>query len=204
MPYTFPGCGAPWEADMAEIAVQAKRRKGTSGLFNTNGVRLSARDRKRLRAGNTRRSAARFVFSWTALMLGLASCYVALFYVPSIVPVHKYISISEPGRADPRLEADGVLAPYLALFKMRRAYVRAGQTLSVQYRNAGDAPIDLVVTQCRRAAVMEVFRCQPVSVREFTVGEASGARTFRVVESGFYHFTEHTTSPDYRIIWKRG
>lgn len=189
---------------MAEVAVQAKRRKGVSGLLKTDDVRLSERDKKRLRDSYTRRSAARFVFSWAALTIGIISCYVAMFYVPSIVPVHKYISISEPGRADPRLDKEGVFAPYLTLFKMRRAYVRAGQTLSVQYRNAGDAPIDLVVTQCRRAAVMEVFRCQPVSVREFTVGEASGARTFRVVESGFYHFTEHTTSPDYRIIWKRG
>ena len=189
---------------MVEVAVQTKRRKGASGLFNTNDVRLSARDRKRLRAGYTRRSAARFVFSWAALMLGLASCYVAMFYVPSIVPVHKYISISEPGRADPRLDADGVFAPYLALFKMRRAYVRAGQTVSVQYRNMGDAPIHLVMTQCQRAVVIEVFRCDPVSVKDVTVGGTSGARSFRIGESGFYHFGERTASSDYRIIWKRG
>jgi|GEM_PF-2542596 len=189
---------------MAEIAIQAKRRKGASGLFKTDNVRMTAREKKRLRAGHTRRSAGRILGSWAALMLGLASCYTAMFYVPSILPVHKYIALSEPGRADPRLEADGVLAPYLAMFKMRRAYMRSGQTVSVQYRNLGTGALDLTITQCRRAPVIEVFRCTPVSAKTTTITDRSGTRSFSIGESGFYYFSTTTTSDSYRILFKRG
>ena len=193
---------------MGRVAVDIKRRRKAAGLFSTENVNLKRREWKRLSEG--RMSTSRFIFSWMALFAGLASCYTAMHYAPSLIGKNDLLAISTRDAASGKLDVsnENVLAPYLKLFDLRRAYMRKGQTIIAQYENPRGMDVDLHITKCRQAPVIEVFNCEPVGQQVVTIRDKSGAREFRVADSGFYYFNEAVRrgedDGDYRIVWRRG
>ena len=190
---------------MTKIVSETRRNSKAKGLFQTGQVKMSRKDARRMRQSYTRKSVGRFVSSWAALSLGLASCYVAMFYVPSLINVKKALAISTPESQSARLDhrKDNVLTPYLKMFEMKRAYMRAGQSLNAQYNLPRGQQLDLEIVKCRSAVVVEVFRCDPVGVQRISLAAGTGAHQIRIPESGFYHFQEVGSATDYRVVWKR-
>ena len=181
------------------------KRSRRAGLLSTHGVEVSRADMKR----HQRQSwgTGRLLGSWAALMLGGFSCYTAMHYAPSLFGFGKLVDVGGSERESGRfaMSEDGVLAPYADLFKLRRTYLRAGQTLNAQYESRSGAPIDLVVVKCANRPVVEVFHCQPVGRSEVTVRDRSGSREFRFAEAGFYHVAEAAPADaTYQVVWRRG
>jgi len=193
---------------VARVAVDIKRRRKAAGLFTTENVNLKRREWKRL-SGN-RMGPMRFVFSWVALLVGLFSCYTALHYVPSLIGKADLLAISTNDSASAKLdvENDNIFSPYIKIFDLRRAYMRSGQSIQAQYDMPRGMAIDLHITKCRTAPVIEVYNCDPVSSQVVTITDTSGAREFMVSEAGFYYFDEvvkrGNPNDDYRIVWRRG
>ena len=178
-----------------------KRRRVASGLMSTYDVDVSGRDLRRHR--QSAMGPARFVGSWMALMLGLFSVYTAVHYIPAF----RSADVVESGqeRSDVLLAVDDrhPFTPYLDHLQMKRTYVKPGSSLSVQYRTDGK-PVDLFITQCRNIPVVEVYRCNPVAIREVNVRDTSGRREFVFLEGGFYHFSEQSEDDArYRVVWRR-
>jgi hypothetical protein len=153
---------------------------------------------------------ARFVFSWLALLIGLFSCYTAIHYVPSLIGKSELLAVSTRDTASAKLDVDkeSFFAPYIKIFDLKRAYMRQGQTIQAQYEMPRGMTIDLHITKCRNAPVLEVYNCEPVGSEVITIRDRSGAREFRVSEAGFYYFDEvikrGNADADYRIVWRRG
>ena len=164
-------------------------------------VEVSDRDLKRHKQGAM--GPARFVGSWLALSLGLFSAYTAMHYVPAFRSSD--VVESSRDRSDALMSVDDShpFTPYLDHLQLKRTYVKPGSTLSVQYRTDG-TPVDLFITQCRNIPVVEVYRCDPLAVREVNVRDTSGRREFQFREGGFYHFSEHASEDArYRVVWRR-
>ena len=100
-----------------------------------------------------------------------------------------------------------ILSPYSKLFELKRGYFGAGQIVTAQYQAPADAHIELTLTRCKRAVVLEVFQCFPAEVQTVDITDTSGARKFTLPLSGFYYLQEKVTlsreDDDYRIVWRR-
>ena len=186
---------------MAVFKLPVKKRRVASGIMSTHNVDVSGRDLRRHRQGAM--GPGRFVGSWLALMLGLFSAYTAMHYVPAFRSTD--VVESRQDRSDALLAVDDghPFTPYIDHLQLKRTYVKPGSTLSVQYRTDG-TPVDLFITQCRNIPVLEVYRCDPVAVREVKVTDRSGRREFRFQDGGFYHFSERSVDDArYRVVWRR-
>lgn len=179
----------------------------------------SRHDERALAAGNMRhgkRSApmgsGRMLGTAVSLILGLALCFAALHYVPTLLrPSQTIDSLASPSTKSVleidrnRLQRFGV---YAQSFLLRRTYLRRGQGLMVHYSLPEGATLDLHINQCRRMFIVEVFHCTPVSQQTVTIeNEVGGQRALKFSEPGFYHFDETVTLKDpdgkYRLVWVR-
>ena len=186
---------------MAVFKLPMKKRRVNSGLMSAYDVDVTGRDIRRHQQGTM--GPARFVGSWIALLLGLFSVYTAIHYIPAFRSVD--VVESEQSRSDVLMDVDDShpLTPYLDHLQLKRTYVKPGSTLSVQYRTDGK-PVDLFITQCRNIPVLEVYRCDPIAVREVNVRDRSGRREFQFLNGGFYHLSEKAgDDARYRVVWRR-
>ncbi|WP_409434052.1 hypothetical protein ACJ3XI_05995 [Litorimonas sp. RW-G-Af-16] len=151
------------------------------------------------------------MFSGLSLTFGAMMCYVALHYVPAFTSTHKVLSFSNGDTSAARLQnrnpVQKLLGPYADAFSLKRTYLRAGQSIQVQYAIPAGAKMDLNIVQCRRLWVIEVFTCQTVSRKHVEVTKKVGTETFRFQDTGFYFFDETVTlgekGKDYRVVWTR-
>jgi len=183
-----------------------KRRYKKIGGFHAEYIDKSAiKKRKSMGLGRTFSSA-------TTLIIGGALCYVALHYIPAYLGLNKVLSFSDLDTSSsvaPETSQWATLSSYADAFRIKRTYLRSGQTIQAQYAIPEGAKLDLVIQRCRPAFIVEIFKCQVINEETAHIrNDKLGTQRFRFPESGFYRFDERVTlnpdnAEDYRVIWSR-
>lgn len=191
---------------MALFGMDMKKRRKTIGGFHAQYIdKGSGKKRRSMGLGRTFGSA-------TTLIIGGAMCYVALHYIPAYLGLNKLLSFSDMDTTSsvaPESSQWAALSSYADAFRIKRTYLRQGQTIQAQYALPAGAKLDLVIQRCRPAFIVEIFNCQVISEETARVtNDKDGAQRFRFPEAGFYRFDEKVTlAPDnvknYRVIWSR-
>lgn len=180
--------------------------KGRIGGFHAEYLN----DKVQLRS-NKRMGLLRTTLSAASLMFGMTMIYVGLHYIPAFVNTSKVLKLSSNmTMSDYERESifGPIVGPYIDNLKLQRTYIRAGQSIEVQYSLPKGGKADLEIFQCRRLWIVEILKCQVVGSDKVSVGRrASGKHRFTFTGEGFYHFRETVTdvkpNEQYRIVWKR-
>ena len=183
-----------------------KRRHKRVGGFHAEYIDKGAlKTQKSMGIGRTFGSA-------TTLIIGGAMCYVSLHYVPAYLGLNKILAFSDLDTSSsvaPESSQWAALSSYVDAFRIKRTYLKSGQTIQAQYALPEGAKLDLIIQRCRPAFVVEIFNCQVISEETAQVtNDKDGTQRFSFAESGFYRFDEKVTlSPNnvknYRVIWSR-
>lgn len=186
------------------------RRKTNIGGFHAEYLndRTAIRQRKQM-------GFLRSIFSGLSLLFGGGMIYVALHYIPAFVQPKQVLQFATGDSAslktydfDRKSKAHDIFGPYIKLFHLDRAYMKPGQKINIKYDLPKGAYAQLNIIQCRRAWIVEVFKCDVVSQFDTRTKRQSGVESFALKEGGFYHFKQNVTDvPDgepYRIVWQRG
>ncbi|MEP3891688.1 MAG: hypothetical protein ABJN69_14615 [Hellea sp.] len=191
---------------MALFGMDIKRRKKSIAGFHAQYIDKSSGKRRRsMGLGRTFGSA-------TTLIIGGAMCYIALHYIPAYLGLNKILSFSDMDTTSsvaPESSQWAALSSYADAFRLKRTYLRQGQTIQAQYALPAGAKLDLIIQRCRPAFVVEIFNCQVISEETArVVNDKDGTQRFRFPKSGFYRFDETVTlAPNnvknYRVIWSR-
>lgn len=190
---------------MAMFGLKISRRKKSTGTFHVDTLSRQPNKKKPFSLGRVFGSAL-------TLSVGGFLCYTALHYVPAYVSTAKILSFSNVDTSATRLASHNnrtALRAWRELFTIRRAFVRAGQTIQVQYALPEGTELQLVITQCERAFIIAVFKCVPVSSQTIKIAKKTiGTREFVFDKSGFYDFDDiiiqkSANVSDYQVIWRR-
>ncbi len=141
--------------------------------------------------------------------------YVAMHYIPAFVQpkqVLKFATGDAPAMNtydfDRKSKLYEFFGPYIKLLHMDRAYMKPGQSINIKYDLPKGAHAQLDIVQCRRAWVIEIFKCDVVSQFTTKTKRQSGVESFELKQGGFYHFRETAigipAGEPYRIVWERG
>ena len=159
-------------------------------------------------------SNSRLAGTFLSLIFGLGICYSSFFYVPAYFDSeqvlggasHETVTLDD-GEKDTR----GMFTAYLDVFKLRRGYIKAGQTLRVDYTLSADTALDLVIKHCKAPVIVEVFYCQSTSDQSVQVEQTGkGYKTFLMRQPGFYYLDQNVKNLDgtdavkpYEVVWSR-
>lgn len=154
---------------------------------------------------------------WTARLIKMsilgALGFTAVSYLPAFINTASFANITNHDRSAARLNEKSqknlVKKTFYKVANLRQAYMRAGQSVQVQYYLPEDASLELVITHCKRSPILEAFSCVPYKTENLTVAENTiGSRNFMLEKSGFYKFS-HTVvrkSADtayQNVFWRR-
>jgi len=191
---------------MALFKMKMKRRHKKVGGFHAQYIDKGAsKKRKSMGLGRTFGSA-------TTLVIGGAMCYIALHYIPAYLGLNKILSFSDLDTSSSVAAESSqwaTLSSYVDAFRIKRTYLRPGQTIQAEYAIPEGAKLDLVIQRCRPALIVEIFKCQVISEETAQIrNDKLGTQRFRFPESGFYRFDEKITlapnnAQNYRVIWSR-
>lgn len=195
---------------MARFGIQHKsRRKAGIGGFHAEYLndRTAARQRKQM-------GYIRSLFSALSLLFGGLMIYVGFHYIPAFVNPSQVIKLASNhgvSSTSPALKEESpfgnIIGPYIDMFTMDRAYINGGQSVEVKYNLPSGAKMDIIIRQCRRLWVVEIFECQIVSEQKLRIDSRRGKQSFTLPQTGFYHFHENITlanpKDNYRVIWAR-
>ena len=196
---------------MARFSIQNKsRRKAGVGGFHAEYLndRTAMRQRKQM-------GFLRSIFSGLSLLFGAGMIYVSMHYIPAFVQPKKVLKFATADSAatrtyefDRKSKIHEFFGPYVKLLHLDRAYMKPGQSIDIKYDLPKGAHAKLEIVQCRRAWVVEVFRCDVVSQFSTRTKRQSGVESFALKQGGFYHFRQKAVAiPEgepYRIVWERG
>ena len=196
---------------MARFSLKNKsRRKAGVGGFHAEYLndRTSLRQRKKM-------GLLRTIFSGISLLFGGSMIYVAMHYIPAFVQPKEILKFASGDSAamktydfDRKSKIHELFGPYIKLFHMDRAYMKPGQSIDIIYDLPKGAYAKLDIVQCRRAWVIEVFKCDVVSRFNSKTKRQSGVESFALKQGGFYYFKHEAVGipadEPYRIIWQRG
>jgi len=191
---------------MALFGMEMKRRHKKVGGFHAQYIdQMPKKKREPMGLARTLGSAITLIFGGTM-------CYVSLHYIPAYLGLNKVLSFSDLDKSS-SVAADSsqwaTLSSYVDAFRIKRTYLRPGQTIQVQYAIPEGAKLDLVIQRCRPAFVIEIFQCKVMSEETAQIrNDKLGTQRFRFPEAGFYRFDETITMApnnvkDYRVIWSR-
>ncbi len=196
---------------MARFGIQSKsRRKAAVGGFHAEYLNDRGTLRRRKKMGLTRA-----LFSGLSLLLGASMIYVGLHYIPAFVQPKQILKFASGDSAamktydfDRNSKTHELFGPYIELFNMDRAYMKPGQSINIKYDLPRGAYANLDIVQCRRAWVVEIFKCDVVSRFNTKTKRQRGVESFALKQGGFYYFKQETIGvPEgepYRIVWERG
>ena len=194
---------------MALFGMRIKKRYKTS----VGGFHAEYLDKPAARRRSKPMGLGRTFGSALSLMIGGFMCYTALHYIPAYLGTHKFLAMTQIDDSASRLIDDGsqraTLMAYLDFFKIKRAYLRPGQSIQAQYSLPEGATLDLYIRQCRPAFIIEIFDCQIVNEKAAKViNDKIGTQRFMFQDKGFYLFDERVTLPSgkagkYRVVWSR-
>jgi hypothetical protein len=145
------------------------------------------------------------------LSAGAVFCYVSLHYVPAFLSSTNYVDMPEVNQSATRLntaETNSFTSHYLDFTSVKQAYLRKGQALQVQYTRPENANIELEITRCKSAFLVEVFKCESVGTRHIEIkGGAIGTHRLFFEDAGFYRLKESVrgaaSGDNYRVVWSR-
>jgi len=187
------------------IRIKKRRQKALGGF---HAEYLNKRDHSSKKKIGFFRS----VGSAISLILGGAMFYIALHYVPAYLGLQKIIAFSKLDTSASRLAKDGpssLLSAYIDPFRLKRTYLRQGQSIQVQYALPDDAELEILVNQCKAAFIVEIFKCDVISQEtSFVKNDKVGTLKFKFQDAGFYVFDEvitQTKTPheSFRVVWSR-
>ena len=167
---------------------------------------------KSLSRKKQRLSFKRRIGSFMAIGFGGFVCYTALHYVPAFLNTSKLLAISKIDVSAQRLSASADQSPmthFLKTFKMKRAYLRGGQSIMAQYALPENSKLELEIVQCRRSLFFEVFKCIPDGEQNIVItNKTVGSQKFAIGQAGFYEFRNSVkqsgnASQAYQILWRR-
>lgn len=145
------------------------------------------------------------------IILFAMTVYALFQYVPAFVNVKKAITQIKtyPGaqtQVDNR-NSWGIFTPLRDFTKIKKAYVRSGKTLQVQYSMPESAQAKLVIKRCKPIIFIEVFHCQVTQTQEIDISnETVGTHRIHVKDSAMYLLqsqVEVKSGEDYNITWRR-
>jgi len=191
---------------MAVFGSMKKKRKKAVGGFHAEYID------KRTSSKKKKMGFFRTIGTATSLLLGGSMFYVALHYIPAYLGLQKVVTLSELDNSATRLTKDNqvsLLSAYIDPFRLNRTYVRAGQSLQVQYALPTDAELEIYINRCRPAFIVEIFNCDVIN-RETAIvkNDKVGTQRFKFKDSGFYSFNETVIQKNnmrekYRVVWSR-
>lgn len=191
---------------MALFGMELKRRNKKIGGFHAQYIDKGAsKKRKSMGVGRTFGSA-------TTLIIGGAMFYIALHYIPAYLGLNKILSFSDLDTSSSvAVESSqwATLSSYADAFRIKRTYLRPGQTIQAQYAIPEGAKLDLIIQRCQPAFIVEIFKCQVINEETARIrNDKLGTQRFRFPKAGFYRFDEKITlapnnTKDYRVIWSR-
>lgn len=156
-------------------------------------------------------SNSRLLGSGLSILFGLFILYTSVFYVPAFVNMGA-LGLATPATEQPQADTKKhLLSGYTDMFKIRRGYIRAGQSLHVDYALSPGQNLMLNIQKCSAPVILEVFYCSNIQGQEIKVtGDARGSRSFVMREPGFYYFDEVVTNGNgsisedpFFIMWSR-
>ncbi len=194
---------------MFGIIHKSRRKAGVRG-FNSDYLNDKTAIRQRKQMGYVRS-----IFTALSLLFGAFMIYVAMHYIPALIQPAKILKIATGDSAaaktynfERKSKLHSVISPYVKMFQLDRAYMGDGQNINIKYDLPSGAYADLQIVQCRRAWVVEIFKCQVTSRFDTRTKRQSGVESFTLANGGFYHFKQivHNVPSDepYRITWERG
>lgn len=149
------------------------------------------------------------------LGLILMSLYALFKYVPAYVNFNRIISkvASEnqfqPGAQNLAIQNEkwGLFAPLRDYTKLKKAYVRGGQTLQVQYIIPKDAQATLTLKRCKNILFIDAFKCFVTQTDTIDIsGETVGTRRLRVSDTAMYVLESEVLVNSHEradIVWRR-
>lgn len=190
---------------MALFGMTIKRRTKRVGGFHAEYIDKGAMKRKPI-------GIIRTLGSTTSLLFGGFMCYVALHYIPAYLGLQKVIALSDLDTSAQRLAKNdemAIVSSFLDPFRMKRTYLRPGQSVQAQYSLPAGATLDLHIKRCRPAFIVEIFECQVIGEESAKVTrDKVGTRRFKFQDAGFYMFEQKVTQPTakeqkFRVVWSR-
>lgn len=186
------------------------KRKAAIGGFHAEYLNDRVAIRQRKKMGLTRT-----IMSGVSLLFGSGMIYVSLHYIPAFVQPKKVLQFAygDSGALktydfDRDSALHETLGPYLKLFHLDRAYMKPGQSVAIKYDLPEGAYANLDIIQCRRAWIIEIFKCDVVSTFNTTTKRQRGVESFALSQGGFYHFKQNVVGvpegENFRIVWERG
>ena len=191
------------------IKLKSHRKAGIGG-FHAEYLNDRAVLQKRKKIG-----LSRSIFSGLSLLFGGFMVYVSLHYIPAFIQPKQVLQFASGDSAalntydfDRNSKFHNLFGPYLKLFHLDRAYMKAGQQIDVKYDLPEGAYAKLEIFQCRQAWVVEIFKCDVIGQFQSTTKRRSGVQSFALSQNGFYHFKQEVMDvlegEPYRILWERG
>lgn len=153
----------------------------------------------------------RSVGTAASLLLGGSMFYIGLHYIPAYLGLEKIVAYSELDNSAARLTKDdpvSLLSAYIDPFRLKRTYLRAGQSIQVQYALPEGAELEININRCKPAFIVEIFKCDVVSQKTAIVkNDETGTQRFKFQDAGFYFFDEtiqkNVQNKKYRVVWSR-
>ena len=187
------------------IRIKKRRQKALGGF---HAEYLNKRDH----ASKKKIGFFRSLGSAASLILGGAMFYIALHYIPAYLGLQKIVAFSKLDNSASRLAKDNpssILSAYIDPFRLKRTYLRQGQSIQVQYALPEGAELKILVNQCKAAFIVEIFKCNVISQEtSFVKNDRVGTLKFKFQDAGFYVFDEiitQTKTPheSFRVVWSR-
>ncbi|MEP3892088.1 MAG: hypothetical protein ABJN69_16645 [Hellea sp.] len=154
----------------------------------------------------------RLTFTVLTLLLTMFLAYSSLFYFPAYTVKSSVVRIATQDAVIPdssETENSRNLNNYLKLLIKQRGYLRAGQSVRVDYNVALGSQIDVVIFKCNQVVIVEIYSCNKTEYQKTEIGSAAeGYVEFTVDSAGFYYFDEvvKNAAPsalEYYIKWSR-
>jgi len=149
-------------------------------------------------------SNARLISTAMTWTFALAAIYCSLFYAPAFYDLKNAFGVtSNPSKA--QLENKKFYAPLVDLLNQSQGYVMGGQAIEAYYKIEGEVSGNLVVYACQSPIIIEIFKCDPVIIKEVPLKKSQDKYAVQVNQNGFYGMTLklNNEDSDFNLIWRR-
>jgi len=137
-------------------------------------------------------------------IFAIAALYSSLFYIPALYDFNRGFDLSSRV-PDANKASSNPLSPAIELLRQNRAYMRAGQSMEAVYDISGSSKGNLVIYACNSPTVIEVFKCDPVTIQQIPIKKQNGRHAVQIQQNGFYGYRIELAdaAADYDLVWRR-
>lgn len=139
--------------------------------------------------------------TWT---FAIAAIYCSLFYVPAFYDFKTGFGLSSKAPQVQSVDRK-FYSPAIDLLKQKQGFVMSGQAIEAHYKIDGNVSGNLSVYACLSPVIIEIFKCDPVIIKEIPLKKSSGKVSVRVNQNDFYGYmiTLKDETADYHLAWRR-